>query len=92
VSALIKKPQKPISYGNNSLPQEDVKPLENAQKSYKWNRKNYSRTRRRIDIWRFVLTFLYEMWLNGKQWSYKLDGGYSEEKLLKRRKKTSKMD
>jgi len=90
VSALIKKPQKPISYGNNSLPQEDVKPLENAQKSYKWNRKNYSRTRRRIDIWRFVLTFLYEMWLNGKQWSYKLDGGYSEEKLLKRRKKQAK--
>ncbi len=90
MSALIKKPQKPISYGNNSLPQEDVKPLENAQKSYKWNRKNYSRTRRRIDIWRFVLTFLYEMWLNGKQWSYKLDGGYSEEKLLKRRKKQAK--
>lgn len=90
MSALIKKTQKPLSYGNNSLPQVDVKPLENAQKSYKWNRKNYSRTRRRFDIWRFVLTFLYEMWLNGKQWSYKLEGGYSEEKLLKRRKKQAK--
>lgn len=59
--------------------------LEVAKSSYRWNRENYSVNRRRLDIWRFVLTLLYQFWLNGKKWSY--TGGYSEEKLRLRRKK-----
>lgn len=56
-----------------------------AEKKYRWNQENYSITRRRLDIWRFVLTLLFQFWLNGKQWSYQ--GGYSEEKLARRRQK-----
>jgi predicted unusual protein kinase regulating ubiquinone biosynthesis (AarF/ABC1/UbiB family) len=59
--------------------------LEVAKSSYRWNRENYSANRRRLDIWRFVLTLLYTFWLNGKKWSYA--GGYSEEKLNQRRQK-----
>ncbi|MDV3001280.1 MAG: putative protein kinase UbiB [Chroococcopsis gigantea SAG 12.99] len=59
--------------------------LEVAKSSYRWNRENYSVNRRRLDIWRFVLTLLYQFWLNGKKWSYA--GGYSEEKVRIRRKK-----
>ena len=55
-----------------------------AKQAYRWNRENYSRNRRRFDIWRFVFTLLFKLWLNGKQWSYK--GSYTEEKLSARRK------
>ena len=55
-----------------------------AKQAYRWNRENYSRNRRRFDIWRFVFTLLFRLWLNGKQWSYK--GGHTEEKLSARRK------
>jgi predicted unusual protein kinase regulating ubiquinone biosynthesis (AarF/ABC1/UbiB family) len=54
-----------------------------GKKSYRWNRENYSRLRRRIDIWIFVLTLLFGLWRDSKQWSY--IGGYSDEKRLKRR-------
>ncbi len=67
-----------------TLPGKRVTPLE-TEKKYRWNRENYSIPRRRFDIWRFVLTLLFQLWLNGKQWSYQ--GGYSEEKLARRRKK-----
>ncbi|NCR72668.1 MAG: AarF/ABC1/UbiB kinase family protein [Microcystis aeruginosa LG13-12] len=59
--------------------------LQVAKNSYRWNQENYSINRRRLDIWRFVLTVLYQFWLNGKKWSY--NGGYSEEKLASRRRK-----
>ncbi|MEC4803333.1 MAG: AarF/ABC1/UbiB kinase family protein [Jaaginema sp. PMC 1079.18] len=53
--------------------------------SYRWNDENYSRLRRRIDIWLFVLTLLLGLWRDGKQWSY--IGGYTEEKRRQRRQK-----
>ncbi len=53
-------------------------------KAYRWNRKNYSRKRRFVDIWTFVLTWLTWLWLNGQQWSYW--GGYSDEKKDGRRR------
>ncbi|MGF1480259.1 MAG: ABC1 kinase family protein [Cyanophyceae cyanobacterium] len=55
-----------------------------GKKVYRWNKENYSRNRRRFDIWRFVLTFLFKLWRNSQKWSYA--GGYSEEKLKARRK------
>ena len=68
-----------------TAPYEKPKPkLEAAKKSYRWNQQNYSRTRRRIDIWVFVLTLLFKLWRNGKKWSY--PGGYTKEKLSARRK------
>lgn len=59
--------------------------LEVAKSSYRWNQEKYSTNRRRLDIWRFVLTLLYQFWLNGKKWSY--PNGYSEDKLNQRRQR-----
>ncbi|MFM6191833.1 MAG: ABC1 kinase family protein [Planktothrix sp.] len=53
-------------------------------KAYRWNRKNYSRNRRFIDIWTFVLTWLTWLWIDGKKWSYW--GGFTEEKKNARRR------
>lgn len=58
---------------------------ERGKGQYRWNRENYSRFRRRTDIWRVVLTFLTELWWDSKKWSY--PGGYSEEKRQQRRQK-----
>lgn len=56
-----------------------------VEKKYRWNRENYSITRRRMDIWRFVSILLFQFWLNGKKWSYW--GGASEEQKRDRRQK-----
>lgn len=53
-------------------------------KDYRWNRENYSRHRRFIDIWAFVLTLLFELWLDSKSWSY--PGGVTEAKKTARRR------
>lgn len=55
-----------------------------GDKSYRWNRENYSRQRRFIDIWTFVLTLLFAQWLYKKPWSY--SGGMTEAKRAKRRR------
>jgi predicted unusual protein kinase regulating ubiquinone biosynthesis (AarF/ABC1/UbiB family) len=56
-----------------------------TDKSYRWNRENYSRQRRFVDIWMFVLTLLFGLWLDQKAWSY--PGGVTEAKRIARRKK-----
>ena len=56
----------------------------NGGKAYRWNRKNYSRQRRFVDIWTFVLTWLTWLWLDKQQWSYW--GGYTKEKKDNRRR------
>jgi predicted unusual protein kinase regulating ubiquinone biosynthesis (AarF/ABC1/UbiB family) len=53
--------------------------------AYRWNRENYSRQRRFIDIWAFVLTLLTGLWLDSKPWSY--PGGMTEEKRVARRRR-----
>jgi predicted unusual protein kinase regulating ubiquinone biosynthesis (AarF/ABC1/UbiB family) len=55
-----------------------------TSKAYRWNRENYSRRRRFLDIWSFVLTLLFKLWLNKKSWSY--SGGVTEAKKAARRK------
>lgn len=54
-------------------------------KSYRWSRENYSKQRRFIDIWFFVLRLLFDFWLDQKAWSY--PGGMTEAKRIARRKK-----
>ncbi|HBL13621.1 MAG TPA: hypothetical protein DD379_19935, partial [Cyanobacteria bacterium UBA11162] len=54
------------------------------EKAYRWNRDNYSRHRRFVDIWSFVLTLMTGLWLDTKPWSYQ--GGMTEEKRAARRK------
>ncbi len=68
---------------SNSIERSIVK-IEPSKKSYRWNRKNYSATRRRIDIWLFVFTLSFKLWQNNRKWTYA--GGYSEEKLAQRRR------
>ncbi len=58
------------------------KPRKN--KAYRWNRETYSRQRRFIDIWVFVISLLMGLWLDSKPWSYR--GGYTEAKRADRRK------
>lgn len=54
-------------------------------RTYRWNRNNYSKRRRTIDIWAFFLTFLNGSWIDGKKWSY--IGGYTEAKRSARKRK-----
>ncbi len=56
-----------------------------SDKAYRWNRENYSRQRRYIDIWAFFLTWLTWLWVDKKNWSYR--GGVTEEKKNLRRRK-----
>ncbi len=55
-----------------------------SDKAYRWNRENYSRRRRFLDIWSFVLTLLFKLWLYNKSWSY--PKGVTEAKQVARRK------
>ena len=55
-----------------------------AAKSYRWNRAKYSRNRRRLDIWRFVFTFLFKNWWDKRKWTY--SGGMTPEKQALRRR------
>ncbi|OKH18774.1 ABC1 kinase family protein [[Limnothrix rosea] IAM M-220] len=58
--------------------------LEQAKSAYRWNRGNYSKNRRRFDIWVFVLTLIFKLIRNSKKWTYR--GGFTEEKLRDRQK------
>ena len=56
-----------------------------STKQYRWNRERYSRWRRSLDIWCFVLRFLAAQWLYEKNWSYR--GGATPEKRAQRRRR-----
>lgn len=58
--------------------------LDRAKSAYRWNRGNYSKNRRRFDIWVFVLTLIFKLIRNSKEWTY--SGGFTEEKLATRRR------
>jgi len=61
------------------------KPLVFTQDAYRWNRGHYSRQRRFVDIWGFVLRLLGARWLYGKAWSY--GGTITPEKQAARRRR-----
>jgi predicted unusual protein kinase regulating ubiquinone biosynthesis (AarF/ABC1/UbiB family) len=52
--------------------------------AYRWARENYTRWGRLIDIWRFVLTWLFHLWLDQQAWSY--GGQPTAERKAKRRR------
>lgn len=68
--------------GGGSMPKAAGKSY--GSKSYRWNRENYSRHRRFLDIWTFVLLWLGWLWLDSKNWSYR-DGATEENKAARRR-------
>ncbi|MBW4661234.1 MAG: AarF/ABC1/UbiB kinase family protein [Drouetiella hepatica Uher 2000/2452] len=53
-------------------------------KAYRWSRENYSRQRRYVDIWTFVLKLLAARWSYNKSWAYR--DGISDEAKAKRRR------
>jgi predicted unusual protein kinase regulating ubiquinone biosynthesis (AarF/ABC1/UbiB family) len=55
-----------------------------SNKSYRWNKENYSSKRRYVDIWSFVLTLMFRLWLYNKAWSY--SGGATDLKKATRRR------
>jgi predicted unusual protein kinase regulating ubiquinone biosynthesis (AarF/ABC1/UbiB family) len=55
-----------------------------SDQAYRWNREKYSSKRRFVDIWSFVLTFMFKIWRYNKAWSY--PGGITEAKQAARRK------
>jgi predicted unusual protein kinase regulating ubiquinone biosynthesis (AarF/ABC1/UbiB family) len=56
-----------------------------SDQAYRWNRESYSRQKRFIDVWTFVLRLLNARWLYTKSWSYR--GGMTDSaKALRRRK------
>jgi predicted unusual protein kinase regulating ubiquinone biosynthesis (AarF/ABC1/UbiB family) len=56
-----------------------------SDKAYRWNRENYSRQKRYIDVWTFVLRLLNARWLYNKSWSYQ--GGMNDSAKANRRRK-----
>ncbi|QCD84749.1 hypothetical protein DEO72_LG2g5105 [Vigna unguiculata] len=55
----------------------------------RWSRfKTYSMIQRTLEIWGFVITFIFKSWLNNRKFSYK--GGMTEEKKILRRKTLAK--
>ena len=70
---------------NTSIPKREKPGVMISNKSYRWNRRKYSRNRRRIDIWLFVFAFLFKNWRNGRKWTY--GGGFTLEKQALRRRK-----
>jgi predicted unusual protein kinase regulating ubiquinone biosynthesis (AarF/ABC1/UbiB family) len=69
-----------------SMPQITTDPqFSSDSRAYRWNRNNYSKRRRKFDIWSFFLTFLNGSWIDGQKWSY--IGGYTEAKQAVRKRK-----
>ncbi|KAL5820429.1 hypothetical protein ACOSQ3_022311 [Xanthoceras sorbifolium] len=55
----------------------------------RWNRfKTYSTIQRTLEIWGFVLSFIFKAWLNNQKFAYR--GGITEEKKKLRRKALAK--
>ncbi|MEN9203475.1 MAG: AarF/ABC1/UbiB kinase family protein [Thermostichus sp. DG_1_6_bins_120] len=52
--------------------------------AYRWAREDYTRRGRLLDIWRFVLTWLFYLWLDQQAWSY--GGQPTPEQKAKRRR------
>lgn len=70
----------------STLPSRGVLGSEPAKPytAYRWARENYTRWGRLIDIWRFVLTWLFYLWLDQQAWSY--GGQPTAERKAKRRR------
>jgi predicted unusual protein kinase regulating ubiquinone biosynthesis (AarF/ABC1/UbiB family) len=74
-----------VSSPAEAPPPEPDKAYRFQQRAYRWNRGRYSRKRRFVDIWGFVLRLLGARWLYGQAWSY--GGTITPEKQTERRRK-----
>ena len=67
-----------------SVPIDDFVSSKRNDKAYRWSRENYSRLRRFVDIWTFVLRLLVVRWFMDRPWSYR--GGVTDAKRAARRR------
>jgi predicted unusual protein kinase regulating ubiquinone biosynthesis (AarF/ABC1/UbiB family) len=72
-----------MDHESGALPKR-LRPQSYNPKSYRWNRDRYSRNRRYVDIWSFVLKLLTVQWGYKKSWTYR--DGMTEENQAKRRR------
>lgn len=72
-------------YKESQVPNQRDQSKAYKDKAYRWNRDSYSRQRRFVDIWSFVVNLMTGTWLDGKPWSY--TGGVTEEKKAARRQR-----
>jgi predicted unusual protein kinase regulating ubiquinone biosynthesis (AarF/ABC1/UbiB family) len=90
VSVLVEKPFEPQENGNLAGgPLVETAGRSYNDKAYRWNRDNYSRHRRYIDIWAFVLAWLTWLWIDSKEWSYGKGGITEEKKNIRRRRQAA---
>jgi predicted unusual protein kinase regulating ubiquinone biosynthesis (AarF/ABC1/UbiB family) len=78
-----RNPASPITAASLSQP---TSPTPYKQDAYRWNRRRYSRVRRYVDIWQFVLQLVTARWLYGKAWSYSGGNLTLEKQALRRRR------
>ncbi|MBD2021826.1 AarF/ABC1/UbiB kinase family protein [Leptolyngbya sp. FACHB-36] len=74
----------PVAAGTQSSFGRPRKGRPYGDKAYRWNRENYSRRRRFVDIWSFVLLLLLAQWRYGKAWTY--PGGMTDASRADRRR------
>lgn len=74
----------PVAAGTQSSFGRHRKGKPYGDKAYRWNRENYSRRRRFVDIWSFVLLLLLAQWRYGKAWTY--PGGMTDASRADRRR------
>ncbi len=91
MSVLVEKPFEPEENGKSLVggPLLETAGKSYSDKAYRWNRDNYSRHRRYIDIWAFVLSWLTWLWIDSKEWSYGKGGITEEKKNVRRRKQAA---
>ncbi len=91
MSVLVEKPFEPQENGKSPVggPLLQTAGRSYNDKAYRWNRDNYSRQRRYIDIWAFVLTWLTWLWIDSKEWSYGKGGITEEKKNIRRRRQAA---
>ena len=91
MSVLVEKPFEPQENGKSLVggPLLQKAGKSYSDKAYRWNRDNYSRQRRYIDIWAFVLSWLTWLWIDSKEWSYGKGGITEEKKNIRRRKQAA---
>jgi predicted unusual protein kinase regulating ubiquinone biosynthesis (AarF/ABC1/UbiB family) len=82
---LLTEPQVPLSDYPSGLPtKRQVRGQARRAKAYRWSRESYSKQRRYIDIWSFVLKLMAARWLYNKSWSYR--GGMTDASKAERRR------
>ena len=84
-AVTLTSPQDPEKY-LNGIDATANPPHVHGGKAYRWSRERYSKRRRFLDIWSFVLKLLAAQWSYNKPWAYPNRTITDEAKATRRRK------